>query len=151
MSTQYKVLMTVLVILLGGAFYGGYYYGGAGETKTVTVHDVQTVEKIVDHVVTVTRTVKPDGTITEITKTEDKQDDKQHNEQNSDTSISSNLPDYSLGVRYHVVVGSLQDTVLNPYRGIEINAGRRLLGPIWGEVGIQPLQKDISIGVRIEL
>lgn len=132
-------------------FITGYWEGGNGETKTVTVHDIQTVIRTVDHIVTVTKTVHADGTTTETTKTEDKQTDKDITDESNNSTTTPAGSNYSLGVRYHVGSTDVADIAANPYRGIEVTAGRRILGDIWLDLGIQPINRDVSLGIRIDL
>lgn len=129
----------------------GYYIGRGQKAETLVVHDVQTVTRVVNHIVTVTRTVKPDGTVIETTKTEDKQNDKTTDEAISSSTSTPVGSNYSLGVRYHVSPLAIGDVLTSPYKGIEVTAGRRILGDLWLDLGVQPINRDISLGVRIDL
>lgn len=144
---KYTVGAAALVV----SALGGYYLGRETVIKTVTVHDVQTVTRTVNHIVTVTRTVHPDGTVTETTRTEDKQVDKEKRDESTASTSTPIGSNYSLGVRYHLRPADVADLSANPYRGFEVTAGRRILGDIWLDAGIQPLTRDVSVGIRLDL
>jgi len=153
MTTPYK-LLTGLIILIG-IFVGGFYTG-KGQSKVEIQEKVITKEgesKTVykDRIVTVTKTIKPDGTITEETKTEEKQGSKEtktaSKEKDKTTVTTPILSNYSLGLKYwaslddKLDVGKAKDR--NNY---EVTAGRRLLGEAWLTGGVR-LDKQVSLGV----
>lgn len=173
MIVPYKLLavITVLVIAFSAVFYAGWNYG-----KGNVVHDVQTVtvEKRVevqgetkveyrDRIVTVTKTVLKDGTTTETTKTEEKAKETshetvEHSITDSTSKESKNGPAapvqvgdrYSLGLRYQPAPSSIRSvtTARDPY-AIGLQLGRRVIGPVWVDVGITG-HRDVSIGIRID-
>jgi hypothetical protein len=166
------------LLLLLATFLGGFLTG-RGQVRTETVFqdrivvqekqvvvkekaEVQTVVQWRDRIVTVTKVVERDGTTKETTTTEEKQQDKRqeeiatHNSTEKQTSTDtthteiskSAEPKYSVGVRFLPVgmaplLGSTKDN-------FTITVGRRLLGPLYGDVGING-KKEVSIGFRIDL
>lgn len=152
MTLPYKIL-GVLIILLG-VFLGGFY-SGRGEKQ------VETVEKVVekqgevqvvyrDHIITVTKIVKPDGTVTEVTKTEDqdKKTDTKTDVVTDDKQVitTPQLSRYSLGL-----FGQIRDIQLSqlPRPQLGVSAGVRVVGDIWAKLGIVPADKSISLGIDI--
>jgi hypothetical protein len=174
MTTPYKLLAAALLAL---SLFGAGWWTGRGQKevviqdrivvqeKQVVVHDkaeVQTVVQWKDRIVTVTRTVTKNGTVTETTKTEDKAKEKQQEkavthdstekQKSTDTahteSSKPSLPNYSIGLGYRPV--SYDSLRSYSYKFTELRAGVRVLGPVFGEVGVSGT-KQVSIGVRIDL
>jgi hypothetical protein len=131
-----------LLLLLGGTAAGGYYLGRGQrevivkEGKTITVERVRTV--------VVTKTVHPDGTTTETTSTTDKETEKEKTKK--DSTSTPMLSDYSVGVKYWMGQGR---SPTNYYGNVEVTAGRRLVGDVWLEAGVIPLQLQGSIGFSV--
>lgn len=153
MSKSYYVIIAVL--LLSAAYVGGYWTGSGNVTTVEKRVEVEGKTQIVyrDRIVTHTVVVAPDGTRTESDKTEEVAQDTSNetNSSSDDKSTTPQLASYSIGARYHLQPLSFADTLANPYRGLEITAGRRILGEVWVDLGVQPLNKDVSLGVRIDL
>lgn len=148
MSVMYKLL--AVLVLLGLAFGAGMYIG-RGTQQVITQDRIVYKEgetKVVDHIVTVTRTVQKDGTVTETTKTEDKDTDKKTAEKEKDHSsvVTPMLSQYKLGIRLHELrsTGDLTD-----YTKVELDVSRRVLGPLWLDGGIG-IDKSITLGVSYE-
>lgn len=144
MATRFYVYIALL--LLAGAFAGGYYLGH-GRVETV-IKETEGKERVVykDRIVTVTRVVKPDGTVTETTRTEDRSGSRDTETTGRDSSTKPALADYSLGAGYVVrSVSSVGNTSLSAF---EIRGGRRVLGDIWGEIGLR--NDSLALGVRYE-
>jgi len=167
MTTIQKVgigLVTMLLIFLAG------FWTGKGQKEIEVQYQDRVVEKEVkgetqivykDRVVTVTKTVKPDGTTTETTRTEEKSKDetkttektevaKEESGNRTETPVSSN---YSLGVSYVAVIRSYNDLLpgLSPsVSNIQITAGRRLLGDLWLDIGVAPVGGVYSLGVSFK-
>ncbi len=160
MSLLSKVLLGIAVV--GAIYLGGFYTGrGTGEVQTVEVvrevkGDTKTEIQYKDRIVTVTRTVKPDGTTTETTKTEDKQKATQkevkttEHSTDKETVVTASKSDYSVGVREHVDYQSLLPTASELRDRIEVTGGKRIVGDVWLDVGVQPGSHDVSIGVRVD-
>lgn len=167
MTLPYKILaiLTTLVVI----FIGGFYTG-KGQTRVEIQEKVVRVEgesKTVykDRVVTVTKTVKPDGTTTETTKTEEKEGSKETKTASKDTAKSTvttpTLSNYSLGLKYWA---SLDDKLdMRKMSNYEVTVGKRMLGEIWLIGGFRPgsearltgdgggssprLDKQVSLGI----
>jgi len=97
-------------------------------TKTVT----RTVEKI----------IQPDGTIIE----------RVIEKENASSSTASKtiekaLPGWSLGATYRP---RLERITEHQWDAWEITAGRRLIGPTWVTVEVNPLRKELALGMRYE-
>lgn len=147
-------------LALLGLFAWGYYLGkGQTEVRTevqdrIVYKEGETHTVYVDRIVTVTKTVKPDGTVTEVTKTEDKNTTKEtKNEQvaketSKETTVKSTQSQYSLGVGYRP---TFDREHLYDYSRFEATAGYRVIGPAWIELGLRPATRDFTIGVRVEL
>jgi hypothetical protein len=151
MSIIYKIIIVLGLAI--GIFLGGYYTGKGDK-------EVQTQEKVVykegeqkivyqDRIVTVTKVVHPDGTTEETTKTEDKNQTTDtrtaegQTDKKQDTKVA--LSNYSIGTRYWA---SFQSPLETSYGNIEINAGRRIIGDVWADIGVK---KDAaSVGIRIQ-
>jgi hypothetical protein len=137
-----KYTLAGLLILLVGTAAGGYYLGrGQVEVvekvgKTITVERVRTV--------TITKTVHPDGTTTETTTTRDEEKDKTSTKK--DSTSTPLLSDYSVGAKYWMGQGR---SPTNYYGNVEVTAGRRLVGDVWLEAGVIPLQLQGSIGFSV--
>lgn len=143
------VVMLVLTVLGGGV---GYYLGsGNVRVETQIVKEEGTVKiKEVEKIVTITKIVRPDGTVEEVRKEEDKVTDRK--EKNSSTVVAEvkepALHEYSLGVHFH----SQYQDLPNIYNDLQdkdnytVQIGRRLIGPVWGEIGFGIQQ--YSVGVK---
>lgn len=146
-------LLIVVVGLVG-------YYLGQGQVEIQTVERVITKEgesrvEYKDRIVTVIRTVKPDGTVTETTKTEDKSGTKEKKSSETATDkeriVTPVLAKYSLGLRYwnKVALDSLVKPSLE-YDRLEVSVGHRVWGGLWADVGYR-LDNSLSLGIRLEL
>ncbi len=138
-----KYTLIGLLILLVGATAGGYYLGRGQVQIVEKVGKTITVERV--RTVVVTKTVHPDGTTTETTSTTDKETEKEKTKK--DSTSTPLLSDYSVGAKYWAGRGRELD---NYYENVEITAGRRLLGDVWLEAGIIPLQLQGSIGLSLK-
>jgi hypothetical protein len=141
-----------LALLLLGFAWG--FSRGQENVETVVqerivVKEGETKVEYRDKIVTVIKEVKPDGTITETTKTEDKQGTKEKKKSIVDNQKKQEtkpvLPTYSVAGG---VVASLGPDILTP--GYYISGGYRVLGPAWIEVGGNT-KKELTLGIRWEL
>lgn len=144
-SLQYKIGGALLALIL--TFLGGYW-SGSGNVKTVTqVKEVKgdTITKVVDHIVVVTRTVQKDGTVTESTSTEDKVADAKVSTDSTDRekSTSTVLPNWGIGGGG---VANYKELLKPEYY---LTVDRRILGGIWGEVGATS-DRRVMLGVKLE-
>lgn len=122
----------LVICFLGAVFSGGYYLGSGNGKQS---------EKLVykDKIVTVTKIVKPDGTVISETKTENK---------TGTTTVSKPiLPNYSLSV-YAVKPLELRTITKKPDLGL--GAGYRLIGNIWAELLVIPAQQTAALGVSLK-
>lgn len=139
----YKILGVLL--LAAGLFLGGYYSGkGDKEVQIIEkVGETRTVYK--DRIVTVTKIVRPDGTVEETTKTEEKEGSSEETTVDRDTHTKPALSDYSLGAKYWRDYESLlSDDHLG---SLEVTAGRRLLGEVWLDMGVR--KQSFAVGVSV--
>lgn len=174
MTLQYKILAGVLLLLASAI---GGYVTGKGDKEIVIQEKVVTKEgatKIVykDRIVTVIKEIKPDGTVTETTKTEEKDKvvDKTTKETDSskDSSTTPAAPRYSLGI--YAINTSIAEklsgsvpTAREPLSGdtgpvldkskynLGVSAGINILNPIWLKFGYVPAVKQVSIGLDLQL
>lgn len=145
---MYKIFGVLIALVLAAA--AGFDYGrGQGKTITVEKEVVRTETQWKDRIVTVVRTVKPDGTVEEKTVTEDKEGASKKEKDKVDSITTSTLAQYSLGLRYQSPYRDLiSQAIESPYKGVEVSAGRRILGPIWGEMGFGI--ERVTLGIRYE-
>jgi len=97
-------------------------------TKTVTV----TKEKI----------VQPDGTviIREVAT-------ENNSSATATKTVEKALPGWSLGLAYRPDLSRVLSHQVDAW---EISAGRRLVGPTWVTLEINPLRKEVSLGVAYQ-
>jgi hypothetical protein len=126
-------------------FVGLQYERQTAQPQIVTqvVTQVKEVEKIVTKRVVVTKVVKPDGTVTERTETEDKVADKATDAStNTVKQDSKYIPrDWRLGIQFSPV----------SYIPVGGSIDRRILGDIWLGVSAEWVEPQIRLGVSIEL
>lgn len=148
----------VAYILIAGVGVAAGLYIGRGQVETTTdtqvSHD-KTKTVVVERIVTVTKTVHPDGTTTETTKTDEKQVDSStsNNDTTTHTETKPVLAQYSLGlgIKETMTWDELNPKVLAQYSDkYYVSAGMRVLGPAWIETTYQPGTKQLSLGLRIE-
>jgi hypothetical protein len=146
-------LVVTVAIFLGG------YYTGKGQAR------VEIQEKIVrekgekeivirDKIITVTKIQKPDGTIEETTKTEDKQSaekSKSSSTEKDKVVVSTPiLSKYSLGLKYWASIDDkLDEGKLKDKNKYEVTAGYRALGEIWVVTGFK-LDKSVAVGLQLQ-
>jgi hypothetical protein len=137
--------IVIVIVLLATAFAGGLYLG-RGQREVVTV-EKKGEERLVykDKIVTVIRTVRPDGTVTEETRTEDRSGTKSSS--TTDRSVATKSQSkYRLGVKYWKDYADPLN--FNPIKDVEGIAGLRLLGPVHLELGIR--KDSAAIGLSLE-
>lgn len=154
MTILHKTIL--LIIYTAGIFTLGYY-AGKGDKEVQIVEKVITKEgetKTVykDRIVTVTKVVKPDGTTTETTRTEEKEGTKETKRtevaSNKDTKSTPILPKYSVAGGLLQGIYTLSRLHFRP--DYYITGGYRVLGPTWLEIGSNT-KEELTLGVRIEL
>lgn len=135
----------LVTVLLAAAFAGGLYLG-RGQREVVTV-EKKGEERLVykDKIITVIRTVKPDGTVTEETRTEDRSGTKSSS--TTDRSVATKSQSkYRLGFKYWKDYSDPLN--FQPSKDVEGIAGLRLLGPVHLELGVR--KDSASIGLSLE-
>lgn len=136
MLTVNKILLALAVLV------GAYLAGRAHAPKPLTVEKVVEVEKIVEvaKIVTKKEIIKPDGTVIKVDKVEDKKVAKESKQEAIKTAPVP-LPDFRVG-------GTVQIGKDKPAYEIEI--GRRLVGPVWGELEYDITRREVSVGLSLE-
>lgn len=135
-----KLFWALLLLVITGGI--GYYLG----SSQVQTQYVEGEVKVITRVVTVEKIVQPDGTVIERTIT----DNSTREERTESTTTTPALAQYSLGVQYISSYKDLLDNpqeMRNPDRYVLVG-GRRLLGPVWGELLLGT--KQLGLGVRYE-
>jgi len=153
-KTLIQVSATIAVVAVS---YGAGYWSRKPEIVIET--KINTVEKIVEKQVLVSdhskidKTVtKPDGTVEHTVQSNDinvaatdLSIDRKITESKKETQVKTELPKFSLGVQ--AITAVVRPTELPKYNAV---VGYRLVGPLWVE-GIANFQKDVGIGMRLEL
>ena len=138
--------MRIILYWIGGMLLvaGVAYWYGTTKAKVVTQEgESHTIVK--DRVVTVIKTVKPDGTVTETTTTADH---SQNNSESHSSALSEKvLAGWALGVHYRPDLGNV---LTHQWNAWELEGSRRLLGPTWISATVNPLRREISLGIRYE-
>lgn len=148
-ATRIKLFGAALLIL--GAFIAGIRWGSV---TTVIEKEVkgETVTIVKDRIVTVTRTIHPDGTVTETTKTEEKDKTKKKKETKTEpVVVSKPKPKYSVGyvLRPHWPRGD-KDLLPGPTISHGVSVGYNLLDPLWLKFGIIPSDKIYTLGLEVQ-
>lgn len=136
------------LVLLLAVFASGYWVGRGDkqiETREVRIKG-DTVEKIVEKIVEKTRTVKPDGTVTETEIVRDKVQDKKETvvSNEKDTKITPYLPKWGVGSGAIVGVDNF------PEVGYYVGGRYRVLGSVWVESSVNT-DKQVSLGISLEM
>jgi hypothetical protein len=144
-TTKAKVLGVLFVFLLGA------YLGiKLGSTTQVIEKEVkgETVTIVKDRIVTVTRTVYPDGTVTESTKTEEKDKSKKKKEtkKESGTVVVYKVPKYSLGYTLRPKWDLLSGSAISH----GVTAGYNLGYNLWLKAGAIPSDNIYTLGVEFQ-
>ncbi len=151
MWTKLTPYIATAVIFLALGLYLGR--GQVAKTSDVSMQTGTSVVQTRDKVVVVTKTTKPDGTVTETTRTEDIQKTADTKTVDTETKTTSTpvLSKYSLTLGIRPVLNWSEinpQSVLGEYY---LGAGMRVLGSAWVEADFQPSTKQLSLGIRIEL
>lgn len=147
-ATKIKLIVAALLVL--GAFILG---ARVASTTQVIEKEVkgETVTVYKDRVVTVTKIVKPDGTVEETTKTEEKDKTKKKKETKTEpVVVSKPKPKYSVGyvLRPHWPRGD-KDLLPGPAISHGVSVGYNLLDPLWLKFGVIPSDKIYTLGLEI--
>lgn len=146
--------VAIALVLLAAAGLAGFYLG-RGQREVVVEERIvekrgETVTKYVDRVVTVTKIIRPDGTVEETTKTEDRAGSSESRSSERDSSNSSKTKslasNYSVGAKYWIT--SVSAMSRPELQQIEVTAGRRILGDIWADIGVRT--DSVAVGVSLK-
>jgi len=155
MINKYTIgFLVVLAAALGGFYVGRGQKQVEIQEKVVTIKG-ETLTVFKDRIVTVTKIVRPDGTVEETTRTEEKEGKKEtkiaEKKKETDSVTTSIASTYSLGLKYWAPLSDIPNVsrarVMDNY---EVTAGYRLLGDVWLEAGYK-LDKQVSVGLRVQL
>lgn len=152
MTLPYKIIAALLLLL--GVFAGGYFTGkGQREiTERLVVKEGETRTITVEKIVTVIRTVKPDGTVEEKTETADRTIDKNKDisEVSKDSSSKLSVNQWGVG---GLVKASLKDSTIEDLKVPKLEYGvvgsMRVIGDIWADLQVTT-DKQLGIGLRVE-
>lgn len=146
--TKLGALVVVGIVL----FASGAFIGRQSSTGTTEIIEIEKEQKekivYVDKIVTVIREVKPDGTVKETTKTEDRAGTK---ESQSSESLGSEkvtkeaLAQWKVGALYQYEFGNLDLQTSN----LQFQGSRRVFGPVFVDAVVGT--KSVALGVSIEL
>lgn len=133
-------------ILLGSAYFFGYKSGlGNVVTQTVEVKGAtETVEKY--KIITVTKIIKPDGTVEETTKTEDKDTKNSSSSSGKNVAVTPRSNKYSLGLFAASKLNRQEYQKLLP----GVTAGYNLGKDCWIKLGYIPADSIVMIGIELQ-
>jgi len=143
------ILLIVAASLLAGTFYMGYKQG-AGKVVTVTntvKGDTQVVFK--DRIVTRTKVVQKDGTVTEVTRTEEKQQETSSHTSDTSVAVTPAKTKYSLGLMTAPKLvredGHIKSIRIMP----GLTAGYNLGNDVWVKLGYVPNDSLVVVGIEV--
>lgn len=153
LSWTNKLKLIVALLAAIGAFILGAKVASTHTIETVTKEvKGETVTIVQDRIVTVTRTVHPDGTVTETTKTEEKTKNKKKKETSTEPVVVSRPhPKYSLGyvLRPKWPRGE-NDLLPGPAISHGVTAGYHLGYDVWLKAGAIPADKIYTLGIEYQ-
>lgn len=154
MSLGTKIKLIIGGLLLIGGFIAGVKWGSTHTVETVTKEvKGETITVVKDRIITVTRTVYPDGTVTETTKTEEKDKTKKKKETQKDSGkvIVYKMPKYSLGytLRPKWPRGD-EDLLPGPAISHGVTAGYHIGYNLWLKAGAIPSDKIYTLGLEVQ-
>lgn len=145
------VKQVVFGLIICGLMFAGGFYAGSGRVEVQEITKEGKSETIYrDRIVTVTKTILPDGTVTETTKNEDRTGSTTNETKSNEKLTIPALAQWSLGAGLERQ--ATFDSVLSPKLGdYYVSGGMRALGPVWVETQYQPSGNEIRLGIRVEL
>lgn len=146
-----RIKLLAAVLLLLGAFSAGMKWGSTTQVIEKEVKG-ETVTVYKDRIVTVTKIIKPDGTVEETTKTEEKDKTKKEKETKKEpVVVAKSKSKYSVGyiLRPHWPKGE-NDLLPGPAVSHGVSAGYNLLDPLWLKFGVIPSDKIYTIGLEVQ-
>ena len=146
-STGIQWCMGATVVV--GLFYAGYQTG-AGKVVTVTEHTKgETLTVFKDRIVTVTKIVQKDGTVTEVTKTEEIDKTEKSKTDSNKVAVTPARMKYSLGLLAVPKLiregGEIKRVTLLP----GVSAGYNLGNETWLKLGVVPADSIVVAGIEI--
>ena len=144
-----KLLAGILLVL--GAFSAGMKWGSTTQVIEKEIKG-ETVTVYKDRIVTVTKIIKPDGTVEETTKTEEKDKTKKEKETKKEpVVVAKSKSKYSVGyiLRPHWPKGE-KDLLPGPAVSHGVSAGYNLLDPLWLKFGVIPSDKIYTLGLEVQ-
>jgi hypothetical protein len=154
---KYKVIAALAALYFLGLASGYKLFHSAApysvtaaarlEQRTADSATVQNNRTTVTRVIYRAGPVKEKTTTTQMSKLSEFRNTSQASVESSTRDLTATpLKVYSLGV------GIVFPDILKPQnRDLEFTGGYRLLGPVWGELGIIPAQRSVLLRARIEL
>lgn len=143
-----KYLLGILTaaILLGASYFFGYKSGlGNVITNTVEVKgNTEVVERY--KIITVTKIVKPDGTVEETTKTEDKDSKSSTSSSGKNVAVTPRSNKYSLGLFAVSKLNREEYRKLLPGVSVGYNLGK----DTWVKLGYVPADNMVMMGIEIQ-
>lgn len=151
----------VIRIVAALAIFAGGFYTGKGQSRVDVQErivykqgETQTVYK--DRIVVVEKTISPDGTVKETTRTEEKEGSSKQttvsNDKDTQKITTPILSNYSLGLKYWASMAdkiSVDGTRYRDTNNYEITAGYRTMGEVWIQGGYK-LDRQLSLGVALQ-
>lgn len=130
-----KVSLPSKILIFGALLAAAFGIGFFSGKKEV----IKTQDRVVykDRIVTVTKTVKPDGTVIEETKTEDKEGSK------IKVVEKPSVPRFSAGI-----MAAYDFKEMRPEYGA--TAGMRLVDNFWAKSSFLPLNKIVTLGLEYQ-
>lgn len=144
-SIATKIKLIVAALLVIGAFIVGVRWGSV---TTVIEKEVkgETVTVYKDRIITVTKIIRPDGTVEEITKTEEKDKTKKKKETKKEpVVVATKKPKYSVGY----TLRPRWDTP-DPSISHGLSIGYNLLDPLWLKFGAIPSDNIYTLGLEVQ-
>lgn len=140
---MWKIILPIVLLLMAAG--GGYYYGS--QKEPVVIEKVVTKTEIQEKIITRTVIRRPDGTIEETTKEENR---KETSKQKEDTVAKGGTgrsnSDYRVGLRYWA--SSPIDAIQPGWDDAGVSLGRRVIGPVW--LDLEANRKQMAMGVSVQ-
>jgi hypothetical protein len=148
-----KVKLIAAVLIAIGMFIAGAKFASTNTVETVTKEvKGETITVVKERIVTVTKIVRPDGTVEETTKTEekDKTKDKKETTKGGDVIVYKK-PKYSVGYILRPKWSSEEKSILSkPTISHGVTAGYNLTNDIWLKFGTIPSDKIYTLGLELQ-
>ena len=149
MLSSTGIKWTIGASIAAGIFYAGYQTG-AGKIVTVTEHVKGKTETVFrERIVTVTKIVQKDGTVTEVTKTEEIDKTEKTKTDSNKVAVTPARMKYSLGL-FVVPETIWEDGAIKSVRILPgVSAGYNLGKEVWLKLGVVPADSTYMTGIEI--